>query len=371
MHAAANAAELRGVTKRFGAAVAVDRIDLIARQGEFLTLLGPSGCGKTTCLRLLSGLEQPDTGAVLLAGADVTAQPPYRRAVNQVFQSYALFPHLTVRENIEFGLRMQHVSAGEIKRRVAGVLELVDLADLTNRRPAQLSGGQRQRVALARALVYSPPVLLLDEPLSALDARLRAQVRTELRLLQRRLGLTFIFVTHDQEEALTLSDRVAVLQRGRLEQIGTVEDIYHRPASRFVAGFVGEANMLDAEIVGGTDEYYHCRVGALRLEVLAANLAGQRLGVGQRIVLLIRPERIRMLSERPPDGARNVFAARLDDRTFQGATHLFMLKPEVIDPNYPAPGELRALAMEGTRDLPIGTPIWVHIPAEAIKVLLN
>jgi spermidine/putrescine transport system ATP-binding protein len=366
MHVAAAAAELRGVTKTFGSAVALDHIDLTARQGEFLTLLGPSGCGKTTCLRLISGLEQPDSGSVLLAGRDVTAQPPYRREVNQVFQSYALFPHLNVRENIEFGLRMQRLSAAEIRRRVGTILELVALGDLTGRRPAQLSGGQRQRVALARALVCQPKVLLLDEPLSALDARLRAQVRTELRLLQRRLGLTFIFVTHDQEEALTLSDRVAVLNGGRLEQIGAVEEIYHRPASRFVAGFVGEANLLEAEVVGGGDEYYHCQAGVLGLDILASNVPGPTLPVGTRLVLLIRPERIQVLGDCPAVGLRNVLAVQVADRIFQGPTLSL-----VLIPGNSAAGQLRALAMEPTREIPIGTHIWAYIPPGDISVLLN
>jgi spermidine/putrescine transport system ATP-binding protein len=371
MHATGAAAELRGVSKRFGTAVALDRIDLAALEGEFLTLLGPSGCGKTTCLRLLSGLEQPDTGSVFLAGQDVTAQPPYRREVNQVFQSYALFPHLNVRENIEFGLRMQRLSAAEIKRRVGGVVELVALGDLTNRRPAQLSGGQRQRVALARALVCEPKVLLLDEPLSALDARLRAQVRTELRLLQRRLGLTFIFVTHDQEEALTLSDRVAVLNRGKLEQIGAVEDIYHHPANRFVAGFIGEANVLDATVIGAKDEYYTCQVGALRLELPAANVPGPTLNRGDRLMLLIRPERVQVHSERPAAENGNVFAALVEDRTFQGATLSLSLKPDVTDADDSATEKkLRALAMGAACQMPVGTRVWVHIPASDIRALL-
>jgi spermidine/putrescine transport system ATP-binding protein len=371
MHVAAPAAELRGVTKTFGQSIALDRIDLIAREGEFLTLLGPSGCGKTTCLRLISGLEQPDSGSVLLGGSDVTAQPPYRREVNQVFQSYALFPHLNVRENIEFGLRMQRLSATEMRRRVNQVVELVSLGELTARRPAQLSGGQRQRVALARALVCEPKVLLLDEPLSALDARLRAQVRTELRLLQRRLGLTFIFVTHDQEEALTLSDRVAVLNRGRLEQIGTVEDIYHRPASRFVAGFVGEANVLTAEVVGCAGAHCDCQAGALRLEVLASNLPESQRRAGERLTLLIRPERIQMLRERPVDGSSNVFAAQVGDRVFQGATLSFLLQPAAGGGDNPAPWELRALAMEAARETPVGTRLWVRIAPGDISVLLN
>ncbi len=364
----AAAVELRDATKRFGAAVALDAMNLRAHAGEFLTLLGPSGCGKTTCLRLISGLEQPDSGAVWLDGQDVTALPPYRREVNQVFQSYALFPHLNVRENIEFGLRMQRRTVAEIKRRVAGVVELVALGELTNRRPAELSGGQRQRVALARALVCEPKVLLLDEPLSALDARLRAQVRTELRALQRRLGLTFIFVTHDQEEALTLSDRVAVLNQGRLEQIGTVEEVYHRPASRFVAGFIGEANLLEAEVISSQGAYCQCRVGDLSLEVPVDRLPKQPVGLGDALTLLIRPEQIKLLTVFPSSDGRNVFPARVTDRVFQGATLSFTLISEAAD-GQAGSCTLRAFAVEDDRGLAVDARLWVQIPPHSINCL--
>ncbi len=318
------AAELRGVSKRFGAAVALEDLSLAARPGEFLTLLGPSGCGKTTCLRLLSGFEQPDAGAVFLAGQEVTRRPPYEREVNQVFQSYALFPHLSVRDNVAFGLRMKRLAAGVIERRVQGVVELVALDGLLDRRPAQLSGGQKQRVALARALVCEPKVLLLDEPLSALDARLRAQVRGELRALQRRLGLTFVFVTHDQEEALTLSDRVAVLNAGRVEQVGRPEDIYHRPASRFVAGFVGEANLLAAEIAGRVGDTWTCRLtgeggGTVFHVHVSAAPTHPALTTGQAVTLLIRPERVRVSAAGGATDAPNTFRAVVAGRTFQGA----------------------------------------------------
>ena len=367
----AAAVELRDATKRFGASIALDRFNLAAREGEFLTLLGPSGCGKTTCLRLISGLELPDNGAVLLAGKDVTALPPYRREVNQVFQSYALFPHLNVRENIEFGLRMRRLPAGKINQRVADIVELVALGELTNRRPAQLSGGQRQRVALARALVCEPKVLLLDEPLSALDARLRVQLRLEIRALQRRLGLTFIFVTHDQEEALTLSDRVAVLNNGHLEQIGTVEDIYHRPASRFVASFVGEANILEVEVISCADGYVHCRSALLQLDVPSDGLPECKRRPGESLTLLIRPERVQMLTETPAAGTRNVFAAHVKDRTFQGATLTFVLELENQGSNPSSNLMLRALVVEAFHNAPPKTRVLVHIAPGDINLLPN
>ena len=213
--------EVRDVTKRFGDFLALDRVSLDIAEGEFMTFLGPSGCGKTTCLRLISGFEQPSNGQILIGGHDVSNDPPYKRNVNQVFQSYALFPHLTVRENIAFGLRMKKMSSEAIREKTEWAVAMTSLQGMEDRKPAQLSGGQRQRVALARAIVCEPQVLLLDEPLSALDAKLRTQMRTELKNLQKRLGITFIFVTHDQEEALSMSDRIAVMNKGKVEQIGT------------------------------------------------------------------------------------------------------------------------------------------------------
>ena len=245
--------EIESVTKRFGGFTAVDDVSLGVCAGEFLTLLGPSGCGKTTLLRLLSGFETPDAGTIRIAGRDETHLAPYRRNVNQVFQSYALFPHLSARDNIAFGLRMRKTPKDETRRRVAEAVELVALRGFEERMPHQLSGGQRQRVALARALVPNPAVLLLDEPLSALDAKLRKQMQVELKRLQKRLGMTFVFVTHDQEEALTMSDRIAVMDRGRIVQLGTPAEIYHRPGDAFVADFVGEANLLRVEWLGRED----------------------------------------------------------------------------------------------------------------------
>ena len=234
--------ELRSVSKQFPTHKAVDEVSFAVRRGEFFSLLGPSGCGKTTTLRLVAGFEQPTEGEIVLEGRRLTGEAPYERNVSTVFQNYALFPHLTVRENVAFGLRRR--GAGGIGQKVEDVLGLVQLSGKEERKPAELSGGERQRVALARSLVLEPAVLLLDEPLSALDPNLRKHMRAELKALQRRTGVTFLFITHDQEEALSLSDRIAVMQKGRIEQLGTPEDVYLRPATRFVAGFLGGMNQV-------------------------------------------------------------------------------------------------------------------------------
>jgi len=236
---------LIGIRKTYGDVVAVDGIDLEVRHGEFFTMLGPSGSGKTTTLRLIAGFEQPDTGKILLGGEDVARRPPYERDVNTVFQDYALFPHMTVGENVEYGLRVKGVGRRQRVARAREVLDSVRLAGLDKRKPTQLSGGQRQRVALARAIVNNPRVLLLDEPLGALDLKLREQMQTELKGIQRDVGITFVYVTHDQEEALTMSDRIAVFNHGRIEQVGTPVDVYEHPATEFVAGFVGVSNVLE------------------------------------------------------------------------------------------------------------------------------
>src|SRR5579863_3351596 len=239
------AVRLSGVRKSFGSVVAVDNVDLEIFEGEFFTMLGPSGSGKTTLLRVIAGFERPDAGTVQLAGNDVTREPPYLRDVNTVFQDYALFPHMNVRENIEYGLRVHKVPRATRRARAEEALRMVRLAGLGERKPVQLSGGQRQRVALARAIVNEPEVLLLDEPLGALDLKLRQEMQLELKRIQREVGITFVFVTHDQEEALTMSDRLVVLNHGRIEQLGTPSKVYERPASAFVAGFIGVSNVLE------------------------------------------------------------------------------------------------------------------------------
>jgi spermidine/putrescine transport system ATP-binding protein len=312
--------EIRGVTKRFGLFTAVNHVSLTVQAGEFITLLGPSGCGKTTLLRLLAGFETPDEGTILLDGADVSHLPPYRRNVNQVFQGYALFPHMTVRQNVGFGLRMQNVSFPEAEERIKEALAMVSLLELAEKFPHQMSGGQRQRVALARAIVCRPKVLLLDEPLSALDAKLRHAMQLELKRLQRKLGITFVFVTHDQEEALTMSDRIAIINQGEIEQLGDASEIYHRPRTPFAADFIGQANLLNSTIVGrnGTTARVCIETG-LELVVSSADLPPG----ATKALVSIRPEKIHI--GRQALLAENVFLARIEEEIFQGATDQLQL----------------------------------------------
>jgi spermidine/putrescine transport system ATP-binding protein len=305
--------ELRQVTKRFGTHEALKDASFEIQSGEFMTFLGPSGCGKTTCLRLISGLDTPTSGRILIDGKDITFDPPYRRDVNQVFQNYALFPHLTIYENIAFGLRMKRIASADITRRVERVVQMTSLGDFVGRKPAQLSGGQRQRVALARAIICEPKVLLLDEPLSALDAKLRTQMRLELKQLQKQLGITFIYVTHDQEEALTMSDRVAVINDGRVEQIGTVNEIYYKPATRFVASFIGETNIVEAQILASDSGMLRCRLkGGLELHVRQPEFRPTG-----NVLLSLRQEKIRLHRSNP--GVLNSFPCRVSMEIFKGA----------------------------------------------------
>jgi spermidine/putrescine transport system ATP-binding protein len=303
------AVELDGVCKRFGDFEAVDRVSLQVRQGEFFSLLGPSGCGKTTTLRLIAGFEQPSEGAVRLDGEDVAAVPPYRRNVNTVFQSYALFEHLDVRENVAFGLRRRKVPKPEIERRVADALELVALGHRAKDRPAELSGGMRQRVALARALVNRPSVLLLDEPLGALDLQLRKQMQVELKRIQREVGITFVYVTHDQEEALAMSDRIAVMQDGVVQQLGAPEEIYEHPEKPFVAGFIGISNLLPAVVENG----------GVRLTAgpLVPAPVPDGLPPGTEVQLSVRPEKL-WIDETEPGMAE--VEGTIAERVYLGTT---------------------------------------------------
>lgn len=310
------AVKLQEVTKRFGDFTAVDSVSLSVQEGEFFSLLGPSGCGKTTNLRMIAGFELPTSGEIYLAGEPVGQLPPFKRNVNTVFQSYALFPHLSAEENVAFGLQMKKVPPAEIKQRVAEALELVRLPNVGHRRPHQLSGGQRQRVALARALVNRPKVLLLDEPLGALDLKLRKAMQLELKALQRQLEITFIFVTHDQEEALVMSDRIGVMNEGQLLQVGAPQDIYDQPTSRFVADFIGETNFVPCRVLEQHDD-----LALIQLAegiTLKAALTGQ-VRRNQEATLAIRPEKIHLHALGETDLQDDtIFAGRITDATFIG-----------------------------------------------------
>ncbi|MBW8638109.1 ABC transporter ATP-binding protein [Hoeflea sp. WL0058] len=296
---APDAVEIRGVTKNYGTVCALSSIDLNIRKGEFFSLLGPSGCGKSTTLALIGGFEMPTSGALRIAGHDVANVPSYRRPVNTVFQSYALFPHMTIGDNVAFGLKMKGLPAAKRRTAVSEILDLVSLGGMEGRRPAQLSGGQRQRVALARALVNQPSVLLLDEPLGALDLKLRKQMQTELTNLQRKVGITFVYVTHDQEEALTMSDRIAVMDHGKVLQVGTPTEIYDTPSHRFVMEFMGSPNALSGRVsqVSGQSMMVELEgIGAMPARSDAA------ISEGEAVSLLVRPERIRVSRNKPVEG---------------------------------------------------------------------
>jgi spermidine/putrescine transport system ATP-binding protein len=306
-----------------GLIIAVDHIDLEVQDGEFFSLLGPSGCGKTTTLRMIGGFEQPTSGKIELDGQDVTWLPPYQRNVNTVFQNYALFPHLSIFDNVAFGLRRRHVPDAEVKRRVMEMLELVELPGYERRKPGQISGGQAQRVALARALVNKPAVLLLDEPLGALDLKLRKQMQIELKRIQQEVGITFIYVTHDQEEAMTMSDRIAVMNRGKYEQLGDPETLYERPATEFVAGFLGVSNLLPATLGERDGQYVSTRLAdgaVVRVPSSATEgKSGVRIGV--------RPEKIRLFKDPSSvPGGMNRLHGRVIDASYLGASTSYLIE---------------------------------------------
>ena len=315
--------KLVDVVKKFGEAVAVDHIDLEVRDGEFFSLLGPSGCGKTTTLRMIGGFEAPTSGLIELQGQDVTWLPPYKRNVNTVFQNYALFPHLTIFENVAFGLRRKGAKGPEVKSRVTEMLALVELPGYEARKPNQISGGQAQRVALARALINKPAVLLLDEPLGALDLKLRKQMQVELKRIQQEVGITFIYVTHDQEEAMTMSDRIAVMNRGRYEQLGEPEVLYERPTTRFVAGFLGVSNLLPGAVEGNDGSY-----AAVRLADDTRVRAPRALiGDAATVNVGVRPEKIRLHEEtaEPPAG-HNRMAGIIRDASYLGVSTQYLVE---------------------------------------------
>jgi spermidine/putrescine transport system ATP-binding protein len=319
---------LEGVTKAFGDLLAVRDLDLDIGRGRFFTLLGPSGCGKTTTLRMVAGFEQPTSGRVLIEGANVAGLPPYRRPTNTVFQSYALFPHLSVGGNVAFGLKRKRVPKDEIDRRVRSELERVGLAAEINRRPNQLSGGMQQRVALARALVNLPKVLLLDEPLGALDLKLRKGLQIELKRIQREVGITFLYVTHDQEEALTMSDRIAVMDRGRIEQVDTPENVYERPATTFVAGFIGVSNLMPGQVRSASGAR-----GVVRLDTgVEFETATDGIGAGERCHAVVRPEKLQIepIASSAPEGQPSIEGV-VEASVYLGtATQIVVVLPDEV-----------------------------------------
>jgi len=351
---------VEGLSKRFGGFAAVDLLSLDIYEGEFFALLGPSGCGKTTLLRMIAGFEQPSAGRILLDGLDLAPVPPYRRPVNMMFQNYALFPHLNVEANVAFGLKQEGLPKLEIARRVADMLALVKLDTFGRRKPHELSGGQRQRVALARSLVKRPRLLLLDEPMAALDKKLRGETRFELTELQRRLGLTFIIVTHDQSEAMTMADRIGVMDRGRLMQVAPPAELYERPNSRWVADFVGDVNLFEGRL--GDDRMSVEGTAAGRLRVAA----GAAAEPGQVVWVAVRPEKLRIAREPPLSGLDNVVAATVADIGYLGDTSLYRLRirdgsqVKAAVANVGAPGE-RAVAVDAQ--------VWLSWPPEAAIVL--
>ncbi|MBT7807338.1 ABC transporter ATP-binding protein [Candidatus Poribacteria bacterium] len=314
-----HAIELVDIRKAYGDVVAVDGVSLAIAHGEFFSLLGPSGCGKTTTLRVIAGFATLDAGDVRLGGVSTTHVPPHRRDVNTVFQQYALFPHMTVKENVGFGLRVRKASRSDIRAAVGDALDMVRLHGCEGRRPTELSGGQQQRVALARALVNRPSVLLLDEPLAALDLKLRQEMRDELKRLQREVGITFVYVTHDQDEAMALSDRMAVMNGGRVEQVGPGPDVYEHPSNRFVADFIGATNFVPVQVLSvdaGVALTQTVGVGAARLRAQAR----VHLAPGERSTLSVRPEHVRLVPRSEPTGDANGLAGTVADRTYLGAT---------------------------------------------------
>jgi spermidine/putrescine transport system ATP-binding protein len=348
------------LVKRFADVTAVAGINLDMPEGEFFSLLGPSGCGKTTTLRLIAGFERPDEGQILLDGVDMAQTPPHKRNVNTVFQNYALFPHLTVADNVAFGLRYKGVSKADAKKRVGEALALVRLEGLERRRPSQLSGGQPQRVARARALSLNPAVLLLDEPLGALDAKLRKALQLELKALQEEVGITFVYVTHDQEEALTMSDRLAVMSNGRVEQIGTPSEVYEEPGTAYVADFLGVSNLMEAR-VEGRDTGGRAKVRLGDFELVASK--GDTDAVGD-VKMVIRPERVRL--EPQGTAGENHVPGMVERVVYVGSIMQVIV--------HLAPGQtLQAWVQNQGEGLPFqqGAPVAVHLPVEALRVLVG
>jgi putrescine transport system ATP-binding protein len=353
---------LEGVTKRFGDVLAVDGLSLDIAAGEFFALLGPSGCGKTTLLRILAGFETPEAGRVILDGEDISAMPPYQRPVNMMFQNYALFPHLTVERNIAFGLRQENLARKEIRVRVREMMALVQIEPLARRKPHQLSGGQRQRVALARALVKRPKVFLLDEPLAALDKKLRAETQFELKQLKRRLGQTFIIVTHDQEEAMTMADRIGVMDHGRLVQVAAPAEVYEHPNSRWVAQFVGDVNLLEGRIVEtGPAGIVIETEGAGR--ILAPRSGAPNSG---SVAVAIRPEKVRIARAQSTSSQANAVRGRVEDIGYFGNVSLYKVR---LDAGAVMKATMTNLMRVVHQPIAQGEMVWLSFAPEACVVL--
>jgi spermidine/putrescine transport system ATP-binding protein len=348
--------ELAGLVKTFGEVVAVDHIDLRIEDGEFFSLLGPSGCGKTTTLRLIAGFERPDAGSIVIGGVDMATTPPHKRPVNTVFQSYALFPHLTVEENVGFGLKYQDLGKEEARDKIGRTLELVHLTGMGKRRPTQLSGGQQQRVALARSLVLNPSVLLLDEPLGALDAKLRKALQIELKTIQEEIGITFIYVTHDQDEALTMSDRMAVMSAGRVEQLGTPSEVYERPLSSYIAEFLGVSNLMEVTVEAkASDGRSSIRLGSYELMATTDQPMGPAM-------ISIRPERIKIVTGE--ERFSNTVQAKVDRTVYAGPVLNVLVRIEdlnEIQVTVPNEGDVKPYRH--------GDVINLCLPADAVQVL--